>query len=169
MPRESTKSVILGERGGKNAEFWAPTLLCSNHLALNYFYWVCPPVAPSGLFAAAFCPSKMSRTILQLISPLLTSQKVNHKLLSNLSVSQKKASKTQPKLHEKTPVIAQRDLRGPALLGPRVSAAALAVFVAVCAACAVAAACVPIGALLLLLFLMLCCCCYCGCFWAANR
>ena len=45
-----------------------------------------------------------------------------------MTVSQKKkASKTPPKFHEKKPMRAQRDLRGPALLVPRVSAAAFAV------------------------------------------
>ena len=50
-PRESTKSVIFGEDESGNfgpTTFWDP-----HHLALN-FYWVCPPVVPSGLFAAAF-------------------------------------------------------------------------------------------------------------------
>ena len=46
----------------------------------------------------------------------------------------KKALKTPPKFHEKTPERAQRDFRGAALLGPRVSAAAFAVVFHVCAA-----------------------------------
>ena len=56
-PRKSTQSEILGGKSGKKKReilppFWAHPS-GPHHLALN-FYWVCPPVTPSGLFAAAF-------------------------------------------------------------------------------------------------------------------
>ena len=60
----------------------------------------------------------MSRTILQLISPLVTSQKVSNQIGIGFTGISKKASRT-PKFHEKTPVRAQRDLRA-ALRGPHV-------------------------------------------------
>ena len=94
----------------------------------------------------------MSRTILQLISPLLTSQKVNKPIVSyNLPVSQKKSLENTTEIPREDG--AQRDFRVSTLLGPRVSAALLLFSLLSL-----------LLVLLLLLFVFLLVRCFCSCF-----
>ena len=105
-----------------------------------------------------FLPSKMSRTILQLISPF-DLEKNQEPIITKFTGISKKKSKTPPKFHEKTPERTQRILWVPALLGPRLCCCFC------CFRCAPVCGCL----LLLLLFLHACCCCCCGCFQVADR